>query len=644
MKHSHQIPLKVLQALWISISLIYILFYLASIQPMILSFIDDANQLYSNALPRIGLTPEGFAVFFTIVNLMLPGAAWSVAAVIFWKRRNDRMALLVSAGLVMFSSTLGRAAIAFTLAHYDLFWLVTILRVVAGISIVIILSTFPDGKFVPRWSFGIVVLALAVSPYAGDSRNYIQPNATTPAAAISITWFIMGLGFQVYRYRKHSSPVERQQTKWILYGMSIAILSLGALLVLNVFLAQLPAEAQLTRLITRIVANTFLLFVPASFVPIAIGIAIMRNRLWDIDLIIHRSLAVFVVTISLATLFLAVVLIARAVLQQTLAGLPFILATIIAGAMFDPTRRSVQRFLDRRFYRWRFDMIQLTAAEHDKSKARFGTWTGRNVDGYEVESIIGTGGMGEVYLAIKNNRSYAIKTILDNAPTEDILRFRRESSILAQLNHDNIIHFVNSRLIPPPYIALEYIDGINLRTLLTQRGRLTPNDALLILRGLAEGLDYAHARGIVHCDVKPTNVLLRLARDGETVAPLLIDFGLAHNPSDTTITGTGAIGSIAYMAPEQIETAQVVSPKTDIYALGVVLYEMVTGQTPFSGNPGQVLFAHLSQPVPDAREIVPDLPCSFSDAIRRAMAKDAKDRWKSAGAMIAALSEETIAA
>jgi serine/threonine protein kinase len=392
------------------------------------------------------------------------------------------------------------------------------------------------------------------------------------------------------------------------------------------------------------ISNPLLLFLPCSFVPVAVGLAITRNRLWDIDLIINRSLVVIIAATLLAILFLIVVLVIQAVFHSTLYGLPFVGAAVLSGALFDPTRRRVQHVLDRRFYRWRFDLIQLANAERDKTTARVGRWTGKILDGYQIEGVIGSGGMGEVYRATKDNRTYAIKTVLEDAPADGMDRLRREIVAIKPMQHPNIVQFYEAGLSPAPYIVLEFIDGVNLRALLQSRGRLSPEDALVILRGLADGLDYAHDRGVIHRDLKPSNIVLRMAHEGNTIVPLLIDFGLARVSSGSTVTGTGAIGTISYMAPEQIESGKTITRQTDVYSLGVILYEMLTGQLPFGGFPAQIMFAHLQQPPPDPRLIVPELPETFALAIQKAMAKEKAERWQSAGEMIAALAGEREAA
>ncbi|MCX9079943.1 MAG: serine/threonine-protein kinase, partial [Candidatus Methanoperedens sp.] len=171
-----------------------------------------------------------------------------------------------------------------------------------------------------------------------------------------------------------------------------------------------------------------------------------------------------------------------------------------------------------------------------------------------------------------------------------------------------------------------------------EHNTLPADQACTLIRELAAALDYAHAQGLVHRDIKPSNIMLRLKPDSETHEAVLMDFGIAKiQDARTRYTGSGAIGTVDYMAPEQIMAAKEVDHRADIYALGVVLYEMLTGQRPFQGSAGQVLFAHLQQPPPDIRSINPDLPRSIAHAVTRVLSKDPNDRYDSAGAFAEAL-------
>ncbi len=185
------------------------------------------------------------------------------------------------------------------------------------------------------------------------------------------------------------------------------------------------------------------------------------------------------------------------------------------------------------------------------------------------------------------------------------------------------------------------MDGQDLSAFIKQTGFLTLDRATGILDDCSAALDYAHKRQLVHRDVKPSNILLRHKEDPadrERLQAVLTDFGLAKiENARTRLTTTGAMGSIDYMAPEQIKSASEVDQRADIYALGIVAYEMLTGERPFKGNAGQVLFAHLNQPLPDPRSVQPDIPDHISSAVKKALEKQPDERFQTAGEFATAL-------
>jgi serine/threonine protein kinase len=261
---------------------------------------------------------------------------------------------------------------------------------------------------------------------------------------------------------------------------------------------------------------------------------------------------------------------------------------------------------------------------------------GSELGGFAIESIAGRGGMGVVYRARQRlpDRIVALKVISSEYADDPQFRtrFEREAAIAAQIEHPNVIpvHAVGEAD-GTLFIAMRFVDGVDLRKILTQEGRLEPSRAAAIVDQVAQALDAAHARGLVHRDVKPANILVSSSGGREHV--YLSDFGLArHIVGSHGLTGTGAfIGTIDYVAPEQARGDHV-DARADIYSLGCVLFQSLTGTVPFpADNHLAKLFAHGSQPPPSALDRNPTLPVEFDPVLKRAMAKEPDERQASAG-------------
>lgn len=273
---------------------------------------------------------------------------------------------------------------------------------------------------------------------------------------------------------------------------------------------------------------------------------------------------------------------------------------------------------------------------------------------YEVLELLGRGGMSEVYKGrhTRLDRTVAIKILPDNLAAEADFRnrFEREARAVANLRHPNIVQMFDFGDIEGTYyMVMEFIAGKDLSQVMRDSGPLALDQALVLMQDLTSALGYAHAQGLVHRDVKPPNVLLRLettAPDrrgktgGDRLSAVLTDFGIAKMlGGDTGATKTGLMmGTLNYMAPEQIRSAGEVDGRADIYALGVMLYHMLTGKLPFDAdNPGAMMLAHLQTPPNDPREARVDIPHHVAAAILRALAKEPADRFATADEMMEAL-------
>jgi predicted Ser/Thr protein kinase len=259
---------------------------------------------------------------------------------------------------------------------------------------------------------------------------------------------------------------------------------------------------------------------------------------------------------------------------------------------------------------------------------------------YRLGEQIAAGGMGSVYRAVDEllGRQVAVK-VLRRELAEDptfLERFRREARSAACLSHMGVAGVYDyGELGGQPFIVMELVDGETLAERVAARGRLPWPEALAVGEQVARALAAAHANGLVHRDVKPANILLGV--DGRAK---VTDFGIAQAAQTTTLTRSGMVlGSANYVAPEQAQGGHV-GPAADLYSLGCVLFEAVTGETPYRGaNPVAIATQHVSAPVPDPRELVPDLPDQVAALIIRALDKQPGRRFASASAMADALAD-----
>lgn len=279
---------------------------------------------------------------------------------------------------------------------------------------------------------------------------------------------------------------------------------------------------------------------------------------------------------------------------------------------------------------------------------------GRRLAGrYEVRSLIGRGGMAEVHLGFDTrlSRIVAIKMLRSDLARDSVFqaRFRREAQSAASLNHPNIVAVYDTgeemvlgpdgRGISVPYIVMEYVEGHTVKDLLSDGTPVPINEAVSIVSGVLSALEYSHSQHLVHRDIKPGNIML--TADGKVK---VMDFGIARALSDSqaTMTQTNAVvGTAQYLSPEQARGEQV-DARSDLYSTGVVLFELLTGRPPFTGDSAvAVAYQHVQQLAPTPSAITPDVPEPLDRVVLKALAKNREDRYSSAGSMLADLMRAT---
>jgi serine/threonine-protein kinase len=511
------------------------------------------------------------------------------------------------------------------------------------IGIVLFSMLFPDGKFVPRWMKFIAPLLLITM-----LGIYIFPNAPffwntmgrIGYLLATTTWYVIGLLTSVYRYVHHATLAQKQQIRWIFIG------TLGPFVWFLIFQV-LPSFITQTEGTTLVatgfqIVSSFASIILFLMLPLFITISIASAKLFDIDLLINRSLVYGILTVGLGLTFaLALGLISVVFKNFHGSDQSFMVATIFsvaAGAFFQPLRKKLQRFVDRFFYHIKIDYQKTPAEICAESETIV---SGTTLSSYHDLKLIGRGGMAEVYSATSpKQRSVAIKVLRADLATEEQFRkrFMREAEIVSGLEHPNIVRVLDfGDEKGAYYIVMELLSGPDLSHMLKQEKQLSLPQTVNLLSGIAHALDYAHQRGLVHRDIKPSNVMLDSATT--PARAVLTDFGIAKiTDAHTKITNTGMLGTFDYIAPEQIQASAEVDGRADVYALGVMTYQMLTGSLPFQRpNTGALLLAHLNAPPPDARETVHGLPRPSARAIQQAMAKRPEARFSTASEFIAAL-------
>jgi hypothetical protein len=310
------------------------------------------------ALQGMGLSIRSYAISNVVIDKVFQLVWFAVGALIFWRRSDDRMALLVSAFLVSFGVvTVDPTAANSLVSSHTAWWFpVRSVEIAGNVCSLLFFLLFPGGRFAPRWTRWLAVVFIAFDLF----RTYfVEVYARWPVLEASSYLVFLGMVVslvwaQVYRYRKVSSPAERQQTKWVVFGTTLGVA--------GTFPMQLPVDLSLVGGDTPLT----LLLLNAGFslsfmlLPLSVGVAVLRSRLFDVDVLINRTLVYAVLSATLAAVYFGGIVLLQRVFagltgQEELPQLAIVASTLAIAALFDPLRRRIQSFIDRRFYRKKYD-------------------------------------------------------------------------------------------------------------------------------------------------------------------------------------------------------------------------------------------------------------------------------------------------
>ena len=622
---------------WLMTTLYTLTVYILSIPVIFRLRVYDSETLVLNLSEALFASIDiGIDIFITLGFVI-------TAIYLFTRRSDDWFVIFTSMFLVTFAGRISNTInnVAAQPGYETLAGLVISL---GDIGVVVFCVLFPDGKFTPPWvKFTMPVLAVSVLGLNlfPSAPFHWQNLGQGVYIGIMLAWYLFGVVIFSYRYARQSNVLQKQQIRWVMIGLMGPLLWFVLFNGLQVFFNLAANQAQMNYWLYVLIAQVVGIFL-FLILPFSITLSIARSKLFDIDLLINRSLVYGGLTLGLGLTFAialgAISFISSSINQGEQSMLAMTAAAVAAGAVFQPARRRLQRFVDHFFYHIKID-YQKTPIEFHKDDAPL---TDTTLSSYRGLKLIGRGGMADVYRAESptNGKVVAIK-VLPSSVAEDALfrkRFMREAETVAGLEHPNIVRILNyGEEDGTYYIVMEYLTGPDLRNLLKEEKRISLPDTILILRDIASALDYAHQSGLVHRDIKPSNIML----DSTSLPPraVLTDFGIAKiADAHTKITATGVLGTFDYIAPEQIQSSGEVDARADQYALGVMTYQILTGKLPFERpNTGALLLAHLTAPPPDVREAVPEISRHVAYAIQRAMAKNPKDRYNSVGEFVQAI-------
>jgi hypothetical protein len=318
---------------------------------------DERSVLRAN-LAQLGLSVDFYAAYNFALGVVLAVACFALAAIIFYRKPNELMALFTAMMLVLLGATIWGTTDVLATIHPTLGFLGNVLEVLSLTSLLLFLYLFPDGHFVPRWTYWLAIaLVTVMAPIALFPRPPFAMEIWSPLAfaLFLLCWLLPGVIAQVYRYRHVSGPIQRQQTKWVVFGLTTALTGWAAVIILLAIIPSLQPGSVAADFVGATATAGFVLLIPLS-----LTIAMLRHHLFDIDLLINRTLVYGSLTALLVLVYFGGVTSTQAIFrsltgQQQQPQLAVVTSTLVIAALFNPLRRRIQGFIDRRFYRSKYD-------------------------------------------------------------------------------------------------------------------------------------------------------------------------------------------------------------------------------------------------------------------------------------------------